>query len=1079
MGMKTRGNIALFTLALVLSGCGGSSAPDLPATPDIPAVPEVNTPPALVVMAPTQIINAQQETVTLAITASDDKSVASYSWSQTAGIPVTLIDATTASAHFDTPVVNHDSADQLLEFQIIVTDSENATTSAQLSVTIKPNNHIPTVTTAAVADVHSGDTVQLTADAIDVDGTIANYHWQQLSGTSVTINNADTSNPSFVAPQTEMDETLSFEITVTDDKQASSTASVNVNVGAALQVPPELVTLPKITTKSGAYTSIEWEVSSTDPQVTVTVSQTGQHDDLTIVMTDQNKAYFTAPEVATTTQIRTLKLTATDNEGQSTAADIEVEIQPSTATIYPQSKTIHTFVNQGHDIDEFDVADMNGDGISDIITREVGGSFWYKNKGNLDIDFTPNKMLGEVNSRRRAFELLEDINGDGSIDLVIYQLGAQGFGLYLQPNDGSGNFTSTELIGYLPQANDYITTRDIRVTTFTTANTSGKYIIVALSNSLYVFAPSPAGYTLISNKSFENKRPAIASITACDLKQNGNADLFFQLIEHEAGAGTEQSSLHVLSGDDNYQTDTQIDESALYDTAFACLPSGDKQRLIQYRREDNNGVTVEISYDDSQSTYRAIEFESAIASSKPYTNEFIQLDVNGDQIDDLVALDRNGKKTKVFTRSNSTSLRFSSRNSLCDCDITPWAETSDYRQFSQINNTFWLSDKLAGGNPNDDDSGNRVNFTALTTSRSLNIVGSNFIIEQTDANGELDYSVFKLLEGQLTQNMSFDMTLFDHGLPKMVDFNNDGKLDALYSYSKPNNDNNSTYGDLLFALRLANDTGYDSEKVLFSMLDSVERPSFRRIKDINGDGHLDISLIYDFGVLVEGWRLYDVQSDSYIASSNGGLFVSDVDSHNSSFHRGFEDFDGNNLNDIFRLDELNVGCAYRAPYEYCGTLQVNMQHSPGQFGQWIDVDPQKMFFERYMFADINQDGSQNLFIKGRPLSGDGDNAYTILNYWYQFDQDGTITKHQANTMPNNIADIYGTGQPYLVDFNNTRKMTIYQYSALAKMPVPSEIQKLPMNLGFLPRFVDIDKDLDMDIITYDGEHIYLIENKVK
>ncbi|MCJ8274724.1 MAG: hypothetical protein MJK04_35655 [Psychrosphaera sp.] len=1076
MGMRDKG--ALFALALFLSGCGGGSS-----TPDIPVAPAVNTPPVLVVETPTQTIDDQQDTVTLSITASDDKSVASYSWSQTAGIPVTLADATMASAHFDTPLVNYNSGDQQLEFQVIVTDSENASTSAQLAVTIKPNNYVPTANILALADVHSGNTVELKVDADDADGTIVSYHWQQLSGASVTISNADTANASFIAPQTELGETLSFEVTVTDNKQTSATASVNVNVSASLQTPPQLVTLPKVITKSGAFTLIEWEVSSEDPLITVAVEQTGQQNDLTIVVTDQNKAYFTAPEAATTALTRTLKLTATDSEGQSSEVDVELEIQPSAATIYPQSKRIYNFANQGFDIDEFDVADMNGDGISDIITREAGGSFWYKNNGNLNIDFTPNKIRGVESWYNSAYELLEDLNGDGSVDVVYYQGDDDGYALYLLPNDGSGKFTTTELIGYLPGVNSHPYSREIRVATFTTANKPGKYITVALRDGnkghLSVFAPSPSGYTLVSTKSFNNKGPIVSSVTACDLKQNGNADLFFQLREFKAGAGDRQASLHVLSGDDNYQTDTQVDEGELFSSAFACLPSGDKQRLIQHRGGNTN-ITVEINYDSDQSTYSVKEFDSAMVSSTLSTNEFISLDVNGDGIDDLVALYDDRKQSQVFLRSDAIGLTFTEdRNAMCMCRVTQWAETSDYRQFYQNNNTFWVSHKLRNNGPFDDDSGSQVEFSAaLKTIGKISFLGANVLVEKIDANNDKSYLALKLVDGQLTPDSAFDMSLLEHGIPMMADVNSDGKDDVLYRYRKPNGTDQSDSTHI--ATRLATDSGFGPEQILIVSDDNYNKLELYRTADVNGDGVLDISTSYNLEYSFEIWWLYDSQTQNYVSDIYGDLFVTDVYLGSYAFFRSFEDVDGNNLRDIFRLGELNTGCGNN-PTPFCGYLQINLQRSPGQFAGWTNIEENPYSFREVKFIDIDLDGTQDLLLSGKPMiEGDDDPNGTPSQSWYQFAQDGTITKHQADTMPSDIVDLYGNGQPYLVDFDfNAKRMIPYHYSDLVKKPVPSEIQTLPISFNSRPWFVDIDQDNDTDIIYYDDDHIYLIENKVK
>lgn len=64
----------------------------------------------------------------------------------------------------------------------------------------------------------------------DSDGTIASYAWTQTAGTTVALTGASTSGPSFTAPATVAGDTLTFQLTVTDDGGATSTDTVSVTV---------------------------------------------------------------------------------------------------------------------------------------------------------------------------------------------------------------------------------------------------------------------------------------------------------------------------------------------------------------------------------------------------------------------------------------------------------------------------------------------------------------------------------------------------------------------------------------------------------------------------------------------------------------------------------------------------------------------------------------------------------------------------------------------------------------------------------------------------------------------------------
>jgi len=82
--------------------------------------------------------------------------------------------------------------------------------------------------------VNLGDVVTLDGSSssdpepLDPNNSIA-YSWVQLSGTLVTLNGANTANPTFAALN--LGETLTFQLTVTDDEGNSATDTVNVTVG--------------------------------------------------------------------------------------------------------------------------------------------------------------------------------------------------------------------------------------------------------------------------------------------------------------------------------------------------------------------------------------------------------------------------------------------------------------------------------------------------------------------------------------------------------------------------------------------------------------------------------------------------------------------------------------------------------------------------------------------------------------------------------------------------------------------------------------------------------------------------------
>jgi hypothetical protein len=92
-------------------------------------------------------------------------------------------------------------------------------------------NEGPTAYAGDDRNVTGGDTITLDASgSTDSDYGIAHYQWQQISGDSVTLSDADTLSASFKAPVTEKDIPLIFELTVTDFGGKTATDTLQVTV---------------------------------------------------------------------------------------------------------------------------------------------------------------------------------------------------------------------------------------------------------------------------------------------------------------------------------------------------------------------------------------------------------------------------------------------------------------------------------------------------------------------------------------------------------------------------------------------------------------------------------------------------------------------------------------------------------------------------------------------------------------------------------------------------------------------------------------------------------------------------------
>jgi hypothetical protein len=101
-------------------------------------------------------------------------------------------------------------------------------------------NIAPTANAGIDQSVAAGATVQLDGTgSTDGDGTIVSYSWAQTAGDAVILTGASTSTPSFTAPSTNAQQTLTFELTVTDNEAATDTDTVDVVVAAEVVQPIE------------------------------------------------------------------------------------------------------------------------------------------------------------------------------------------------------------------------------------------------------------------------------------------------------------------------------------------------------------------------------------------------------------------------------------------------------------------------------------------------------------------------------------------------------------------------------------------------------------------------------------------------------------------------------------------------------------------------------------------------------------------------------------------------------------------------------------------------------------------------
>ena len=178
----------------------------------------------------TNISATANATVTLDASPSSDPEGLdlTYNWTQVSGTNVTLNNSTSVQASFTTPNTNGD-----LIFRVTVADPAANSNSIDVTVNVLGNtNQSPT---AAVSQssitVNEGGSVTLDgSSSSDPEGQNLTFSWAQVSGTTVSISNGNSSTASFVAPQVNANSNLVFMLTVTDSEGATDSINVTVSV---------------------------------------------------------------------------------------------------------------------------------------------------------------------------------------------------------------------------------------------------------------------------------------------------------------------------------------------------------------------------------------------------------------------------------------------------------------------------------------------------------------------------------------------------------------------------------------------------------------------------------------------------------------------------------------------------------------------------------------------------------------------------------------------------------------------------------------------------------------------------------
>jgi chitinase len=279
-----------------------------------------NLPPT--VSAANQTVSIGQ-TVTLSANANDPEgSPIGYLWGQTAGAPVTLSSSTSANPTFVATTAGTRS------FFVQVNDGSRFAL-ANFTVNVVANQP-PVVNAGGDATFPGGSTVPLEGTASDFESNPLTYQWTQTGGTAVTLINATTLNPSFVAPpKGPAPQILTFSLVANDGTSNSVADTVQITIPA--NVGPTANAGTDVNTSAGSAVALSGTVTDGDGDPVSYVWTQVAGPTVPLAGSTTPTPSLNAPAKTNAVQTLTFELVGFDGFANSTPDTVDVTVAANVA----------------------------------------------------------------------------------------------------------------------------------------------------------------------------------------------------------------------------------------------------------------------------------------------------------------------------------------------------------------------------------------------------------------------------------------------------------------------------------------------------------------------------------------------------------------------------------------------------------------------------------------------------------------------------------------------------------------------------------------------------------------------------
>ncbi len=208
--------------------------------------PSPGTAPLDVVVPPLAVSEGPYP-ATIAATAQGGTGPYSYSWIQTAGPTVTLTGTDQPTPHFVPPAVNGDTT---LTFKVTVTDANTDSVEREVNVLVSDTFAYTPPQVLRLQPLPGVDLVETQSLRLAVGATGGTppytWSWTQTGGTAATLAGTGTDTLTVTAPDLNAPETLTFQVTATDNGGTPQIASESVTVSVLLTPPAVSLSVAQI-----------------------------------------------------------------------------------------------------------------------------------------------------------------------------------------------------------------------------------------------------------------------------------------------------------------------------------------------------------------------------------------------------------------------------------------------------------------------------------------------------------------------------------------------------------------------------------------------------------------------------------------------------------------------------------------------------------------------------------------------------------------------------------------------------------------------------------------------------------------